>query len=319
MGEFKPQQKTGDSFAGNEKQEDVRRSNILACRGIADTIRTSLGPKGMDKMVIGSDKNVVITNDGATILKQLDVVHPAARMLVELSKSQDVEAGDGTTTVAIIAGSLLEQSERLMAKGIHPGVIASSFKMAAQKAEEILKEIAVPVDLSDTDSLVKSAITSLSSKVVAANASVLAPLAVEAVMRVIDPKTATNVDLNSIRLVTKLGGTIEDTELVYGLIFNQNAHHVAGGPTLIKNAKIGLIQFQLSATKSDVLEEAELSLHDALCVVRCLVKQHFLIPGGAAPEIEVAQRLAKFSDTLAGLDSYCMKVFAEALEFPSDA
>eukprot|EP01083_Nonionella_stella_P057477 150858_1 len=107
---------------------------------------------------------------------------------------------------------------------------------------------------------------------------------------------------------------IESLMLVDGLIFNQKAHHAAGGPTLIKNAKIGLIQFQLSATKSDVLEEAELSLHDALCVVRCLVKQRFLIPGGGAPEIEVAQRLAKFSETLGGLDSYCVKAFAEALE-----
>lgn len=404
----------------------------------------------MDKMITGADKNVVITNDGATILDRLQVVHPAARMLVELSKSQDVEAGDGTTTVVVTAGSLLEQAERLMEKGIHPGVIAESYKIAAAESEKILREIAIPVSLDDTESLEQAAVTSLSSKVVASSSSLLAPIAVQAVTSVIDLKTATNVDLNDIRVITKLGGTVEDSALINGLCFNQKAVHAAGGPTHIKNAKIALIQFQLSPPKPDMdntvyvkenseidrifkeerkyilsmiktiaksgcnvlliqksilrdavnalalhflakkkimvitdierdeveficksldcqpiatidgftasrlgyaelaeevhtsngnivqitgvknpgkavsillrgsnrlmLEEAERSLHDALCVVRCLVKERFLIPGGSAPEVEVSKRLKKFADTLGGLQSYCIKAFAEALE-----
>uniref|UniRef100_A0A6A7G6F9 T-complex protein 1 subunit delta n=1 Tax=Hirondellea gigas TaxID=1518452 RepID=A0A6A7G6F9_9CRUS len=440
----------GDSFEGKEKQKDVRRSNILAARGVADAIRTSLGPKGMDKMITSTDRNVVITNDGATVLKHLEVVHPAARMLVELSKSQDVEAGDGTTSVVVLAGSLLEQSEILMDKGIRPGVIADGFKLAAAKAEEILREMAQPVTLDDDEKLTQSAIISLSSKVVASSSSLLAPIAVKAVKRIIDLKTATNVDLNDIRVLTKLGGTVEDTELVDGLVFNQKAVHAADGPTLVKGAKIGLIQFQLSAPKPDmdnsiyvkenneidrifkeerkyilsmikiisksgcnvlliqksilrdavnslslhflakkkimvitdierdeveficksldchpiatidgftsqrlgsadlarevstsngrivkitgvknpgkavsilvrgsnrlVLEEAERSLHDALCVIRCLVKERFTIPGGGAPEIEVAMQLSKYADSLGGLQSYCVKAFCEALE-----
>merc|ERR1719230_943050 len=157
----------------DEKGQDVRRTNILAARAVADTIRTSLGPKGMDKMIQDAKGEVIITNDGATILQQMQLSHPCAKMMVELSKAQDVEAGDGTTSVVVIAGALLHAAERLLAKGIHPQTITEAFLQAAEKAEEILTEVSMPVDLSNRDHLIQAASTSLNSKVVAQQADFL--------------------------------------------------------------------------------------------------------------------------------------------------
>jgi len=179
------------------QEKSVRESNIVAAKAIADAVRTSLGPRGMDKMISSPKGETVITNDGATILKQMEVSHPTAKMLVELSKSQDVEAGDGTTTVTVIAGSLLNQAEILLKKGIHPTVISESFLLAARKSDEILQGISVPVDLNDREQLVKAASTSLNSKVISNNASTLAPLAVDAMLSIIEPDTATNCDLRA--------------------------------------------------------------------------------------------------------------------------
>jgi T-complex protein 1 subunit delta len=217
----------------------------------------------MDKMIQNANGEVVITNDGATILKQMSVLHPAAKMvsdgwlwlkqkLVELSAAQDVEAGDGTTSVVVLAGSLLGAVERLLDKGLHPTTIADSFQKASYKAVEFLNEMAIPVDLADRDSLLKSAVTSLSSKIVSQYSSLLAPIAVDSVLKVVDPKMTDNVDLRDIRIVQKLGGTIDDTELVDGIVMPQNALTGAGGPTRVEGAKIALIQFQLSPPKPDV-------------------------------------------------------------------
>merc|ERR1712232_603450 len=235
-----------------EKEKDIRTSNIVAAKAIADTIRTSLGPKGMDKMIQRANKEVIITNDGATILKEMKVVHPTAKMMVELSQAQDVEAGDGTTSVVVIAGSLLNSCQQLFDKKIHPTEIAESFDIARKKAIEILEEkVAVPLDLTDKESLLKSASTSLNSKVVSQYSSVLAPIAVDAVLSVIE-KDSGMVDLKNIRIVKKLGDTIDETTLVKGLIFAQGTAHKADGPTLVENAKIGLIQFCLSSPKSNM-------------------------------------------------------------------
>ena len=242
-----------EMFSGKDKPKDVRMSNIIAAKGVADMVRTSLGPKGMDKMITSSKNETIITNDGATILSKLEVFHPTAKMLVQISKAQDVEAGDGTTSVAVIAGSLLNACQNLLTKGIHATIISESFQLAYNKAESVLKSIAIPVNLSQRDELIKAAVTSLNSKVVSSSSGSIAPIAVDAVLRVIDTKTATNVDLRDVQVVSKLGGTIEDMSLVDGLLFNQNASHNAGGPTRIENAKIALIQFCLSAPKSDVL------------------------------------------------------------------
>lgn len=185
--------------------------------------------------------------------------------MVDLSAAQDVEAGDGTTTVVVIAGSLLNAAERLLekgipierywgsdAEGIHPTIIAEAFQRAAVKGVEHLSEIATKITLADRASLLRAASTSLNSKIVSQYSSLLAPIAVDAVMRVINPATAENVDLNDIRTVKKVGGTIDDTELVEGLVLNQDVIKSAGGPTRMEKAKIGLIQFQLSPPKPDV-------------------------------------------------------------------
>jgi len=201
---------------------------------------------------VKSDGEVVITNDGATILKTMAVQHPAAKMLVELSQAQDIEAGDGTTSVVVLAGSMLRECEGLLEKGIHPTQISEGWKYAQDKAVEYLNEIAQPVDLSDRDSLLKSATTSLNSKVVSQYSNLLAPIAVDSVLHVIDPAHDHNVDLRDIRIVKKVGGTIDDTEMSPGLILAQNVITSAGGPTRIEKAKIGLIQFQLSPPKSDM-------------------------------------------------------------------
>ncbi|KAJ2355271.1 T-complex protein 1 subunit delta [Coemansia sp. RSA 2618] len=444
--------KQNDTFNQKDKPTQVRLSNITAAKAVADAIRTSLGPRGMDKMIETGKKEVVISNDGATILKHMSVLHPAARMLVDLSAAQDIEAGDGTTSVVVLAGSLLSAAEKLLKKGIHPTQIAEGFQSAAKEAVKILEDISIPVNLDDRESLLKSATTSLSSKVVAQYSSVLAPIVVDSVLRVVNETSDHNqtVDLNDIRVTKKVGGTIDDTELVSGLVLHQTAITSAGGPSRVEKAKIGLIQFQLSPPKPDmdnqvvvndyrqmdrilkeertyllnlvkkikkagcnvlliqksilrdavnslslhflaklkimaikeverdeiefickatgcqpiadidsftedklgtadlieevesdgsrivqisgiknagktasiimrganqyVLDEAERSIHDALCVVRCLVKKRALIVGGGAPEIEMSQRLSGLAKAQTGFQAVCFQAFADAVE-----
>ena len=405
----------------------------------------------MDKMIQKGDGEVLITNDGATILSQLQVFHPTAQMLVQLSKSQDIEAGDGTTGICVIAGALLQACSELLSKGIHPTKIAEAFKLAAAKAHDVLVSVAKPVDLLDRSSVLDAVNTCLSSKVVHAHSDVLAPIAVDAVLDIIDPQTATNVDLNDVKIVKQVGGTMDDTELVRGLVLERSVKSASGGPIKVENAKVALIQFCLSAPKTDmennvvvsdyaamdrilreerkyilnqckkikkwgcnvlliqksilrdayndlslhflakldimvvtdiertevdficrtlnvqpiahidhfspekmgscglaqevtiagstskvvkftnivnmgktitilmrgsnrmVLDEADRSVHDALCVVRSLVKKRFLIGGGGAPEAECSLRLTQWAKTLTGVQSYCVRAFAEVI------
>merc|ERR1711912_123092 len=196
---------TGDGSTYDDKSDtsDVRLRNMVAGKAIADIVRTSLGPRGMDKMVIDGRGDVVVTNDGATILKKIQVQSPAARMLVELSRAQDTEAGDGTTTVVVIAGSLLNSARGLLTK-LHPNVISRSFRMAADKAVEILEGMSIPIELGDRDTMIKNAATSLNSKIISQNSSLLAPLAVEAVLKVTDVETST-CDLNDIKVIKCFG------------------------------------------------------------------------------------------------------------------
>lgn len=449
-----PGAQKGDTQQTRDKERSVRIANLQAAKGVADAVRTSLGPRGMDKMIITPTGDVTITNDGATILKQMDIQHPAGKMLVELSKSQDIEAGDGTTSVVVMAGSLLTQVQQLLLKGIHPSTISDSVLLANKIGQETLQDMAFPVTLTDREQLIKAVNTALSSKMVNQYTSLLSPVAVDSVLRVIDPTTATNVDLKDIRVVSRLGGTVDDTELIDGLVLfdrpNEASAKRATGPKLVKNAKIGLIQFCLSAPKTNMesnivvgdyrqmdrllqqeqkyildmckqiqatgcnvlliqksiirdavndlslhflarmkilvvtnierediefisktvkclpvasidqfsadklgtaglveemeaadrkmvkitgvpagsktvsvlvrgsnrlmLDEAERSIHDALCVVRSLVKRRFLLAGGGAPETEIALRLQQAADTMTGKQSYCLRSFADALE-----
>lgn len=404
----------------------------------------------MDKMIQTGKGETIITNDGNTMLKGMSVMHPAARMLVDLAAAQDVEAGDGTTSVVIIAGSLLGAADRLLAKGIHPTIISEAFQRASKASVQILHDMSRPISLSDRETLFRAASTSLFSKIVSEHSGLLGHMAVDAVLKTIDAKTADNVDLKNIRIVKKVGGTIDDSEMIDGLVLTQGVLKSAGGPTRMEKAKIGLIQFQLSPPKPDmenqiivndyrqmdkilkeertyllnmvkkikkakcnvlfiqksilrdavndlslhflsklnilavrdiereevefickstgckpiadvesftedklgsadvieevqsagarivkvtgvknaghtvsivcrganslVLDEAERSLHDAICVVRCLVKKKALIAGGGAPEIEIAHSLGKQALSLGGTEAICWRAFADALE-----
>ncbi|GMG07043.1 unnamed protein product [[Candida] boidinii] len=438
------------TFKDKEKPQEVRKANIIAARAVADAIRTSLGPKGMDKMIKTGRGDVIISNDGHTILKHMAVLHPVAKMLVDLSGAQDVEAGDGTTSVVILTGALLGAAEKLLNKGIHPTVISESFQKASIRSVEILKDMSHKISLSDRDQLIRAASTSLSSKIVSQHSSLLAPIAVDSVLKVVN-QDATNVDLSDIRLIKKVGGTIDETQTVDGVVLTQNVIKTAGGPTRMEKAKIGLIQFQLSPPKPDmennvvvsdyrqmdkilkeerayllnickkikkakcnvlliqksilrdavndlalhflsklnilvvkdiereeiefvskslgckpiadveaftenrlgsadlveeiessgsriieitgvknvvtptvsvvcrganqlILDETERSLHDALCVIRCLVKEKALIAGGGAAEIEVSRTLLKEANKLSGVEQLCFREFAFALE-----
>ncbi|KAF7086500.1 hypothetical protein CFC21_089786 [Triticum aestivum] len=412
----------GETYTDTKRRDDVHDANIASSRGVADAVRTSLSPRGMDKMISSGDQE------------------PVARMLAELSHSQDAVAGDGTTTVVVIAGALLRRAQSILAAGAHPTAAADSLHRLAARAIEVLEGMAIPIELTDRDSLVKSASTALNSKVVSQYSGLLAPLAVDAVVSVVDPAHPELLDLRHIRIIKKLGGTVDDTEFVHGLIFDKKASHAAGGPSRIENAKIAVIQFQISPPKTDieqsvivsyhaqmdrilreernyvlgmvkkikasgcnvlliqksilrdavtelslhylakakilvvkdverdeiefitktlnclpianiehfredklgyadVVEEVsagdgkivkitgirdmgrtatvlvpDRSLHDALCVIRCLVNKRFLIAGGGAPEIEMSMRLAAWSKELHGMESYCIKEFADALE-----
>eukprot|EP01156_Anaeramoeba_ignava_P002773 Anaeramoba_ignava/a219525_187.p1 GENE.a219525_187~~a219525_187.p1 ORF type:complete len:523 (+),score=193.91 a219525_187:53-1621(+) len=438
------------NFQEKEKSKDVRLNNIIQAKAVADSIRTSLGPKGMDKMIQDKKNEVLITNDGATILAKMEVVHPTAKMLVDVSKSQDIEVGDGTTSVVVIAGSLLQASQDLLNRGIHPTTISESFQKAEKMAQKFLRDMGIDVNFNDRDSLLKSSNTSLNSKVVSQHSEILSPMAVDAILKITDPEKDKTVDLNDIKIVKKLGGTLEDVELVDGIVFTQRVMRSAGGPSRVENAKIGLIQFQLSSPKTDatheigikeyqaidrffkeerkyilqmcakiqktgcnvlliqksilrdaisdlalqilakmkilvikdierseiefvsktlgclpiasiesfvpeklghaklveesstadgkivkitgvanpgktvsiilrgsnnlILDEAERSLHDALCVIRSIVKERKLLPGGGAPEIEVSMKLANWAKEQSGVESVCIRAYAEALE-----
>uniref|UniRef100_A0A1I7UDJ1 T-complex protein 1 subunit delta n=1 Tax=Caenorhabditis tropicalis TaxID=1561998 RepID=A0A1I7UDJ1_9PELO len=438
------------SFKDKDKPESVRNSNIVAAKAVADAVRTSLGPRGMDKMIQSGNGDVTITNDGATILNQMSVIHPTAKMLVELSKAQDIEAGDGTTTVVVMAGALLDAAQNLLSKGIHPTTISESFQSAAAEAEKILEDMSSPVDLSNDALLNKMATTSLNSKVVSQHSWLLAPMAVNAVKKIINSENDSNVNLKMIKIIKKMGDTVEESELIEGALIDQKTMG-RGAPTRIEKAKIGLIQFQISPPKTDmenqviitdyaqmdralkeerqylleickqikaagcnvlliqksilrdavnelalhflakmkimcikdierediefyskilgcrpvasvdhfnaealgyadlveeiptggdgkvikvtgvqnpghavsillrgsnklVLEEADRSLHDALCVIRCLVKRKALLPGGGAPEMEIAVKLRSLAQTQHGATQYCWRAFADALE-----
>lgn len=189
---------------------DAQRMNILAARIIAETVRTTLGPKGMDKMLVDSLGDIVITNDGATILDEMDIQHPAAKMMVEVAKTQDKEAGDGTTTAVVIAGELLKKAEELLDQNIHPSIIIKGYTLASQKAQEILDSIAKEVKPDDEEVLLKAAMTAITGKAAEEEREYLAKLAVEAVKLVAEEKDGKlKVDIDNIKLEKKEGGLSE--------------------------------------------------------------------------------------------------------------
>jgi len=240
--------------------KEAQRANIMAARAVAEIVRSSLGPRGMDKMLVDSLGDITITNDGATILDEMDVQHPAAKMMVEISKAQDKEVGDGTTTAVILAGELLKEAESLLEKNIHPTVIINGFKKAAKKAEEILRKMSIPVNLDDEETLKKIAMTSISGKVVSVAKEHLAKIAVKAVKQIAE-KTDDKLfaDIDQIQIIKKKGGGLLDTELVYGMIIDKEVVH-PGMPKRVENAKIALLDCPLEVEKTEI--DAEIRITD---------------------------------------------------------
>ena len=236
--------------AKRESGKNAMQNNINAAKAIADAVKTTLGPRGMDKMLVDSLGDIVITNDGVTILKEMDIDHPAAKMMVEVSKTQDQEVGDGTTTAAILAGEFLRKAEDLLNQNVHPTVIASGYRMAAERAKEVLSEMSTPVG-KDEKVLLKIANTALNSKGASTSRSKLAGIAVKSVMQVAQDRDGkTFVDFDDIQLVKKQGGSVDDTQLIQGVIVDKERVH-PGMPVLVNKAKIALLNAALEIKKPE--------------------------------------------------------------------
>jgi len=423
---------------------DARGSNIMAARIVSEAVKTSLGPKGMDKMLVDSFGDVTITNDGATMLKEMDVQHPAAKMMVEVSKTQDDEVGDGTTSVVILTGELLGKATELMEKKVHPIVIIDGYRQAEEKALEILEEIAEKVDPKDKEVLKKVSMTTMASKLINQHSEYLSGIAVEAVLQVAEESNGGyEVDLDNIKIEKKPGASMTETRLVQGLIIDKEVVH-DGMPKQVKKATIGLLNAAMEIEKTEfdskiaietpeqmqayldqeeqmlrdmvkkvkeaginvllcqkgiddmvqhflaregifasrrlkksdmealakatgakvvnsvdqlskedagyaelveerkisddkmifvegcknpkavsilirggterVVDEADRSIHDALCVVKDVVQEPKIVAGGGAPEIETARLLRDFAEKLAGRERLAVVAFADALE-----
>jgi len=243
-----------------EKGKGAQFGNITAARAIADSVRSTLGPRGMDKMLVDSMGDVVITNDGVTILKEIDVEHPAAKMLVEVAKTQDEECGDGTTTAVILAGELLKKAESMIEQNVHPTVIAGGYRMAAQKARELLDDLAINVTVSDKETLKDIARTSMISKSVAASRDLLAEVAVNAVTAVAEKNSEGkwDVDDDNIQVVKKQGGSMDDTQMIAGIIVDKEAVHPAM-PKKLEGAKIALVDSALEVKKTEIDAKIEIT------------------------------------------------------------
>lgn len=235
-----------------EKGKGARSNNIMAAIAISEAVKSTLGPKGMDKMLVDSMGDVVITNDGATILKEIDVEHPAAKMIVEVAKAQDEECGDGTTTAVVLTGELLKSAEELLEQNIHPTVISSGYKLAAKKAVEILNKISIPIKSGDKNTLKTIAMTAMAGKGASGSKELLADVVVDAVTSVAEKVGGkTLVDLDNIQIQKQQGGSIEQTQIVKGIILDKERIH-EGMPKQVKNAKIALLNTALEVKKTEV-------------------------------------------------------------------
>lgn len=422
----------------------AQHANIMAARIIADAIRSSLGPQGMDKMLVDSFGDITITNDGATVLDEMDVQHPAAKMMVEVAKTQDKEVGDGTTTAVVLAGDLLAKAEELIEKDIHPTIIADGYRKALNKALELLEEMAIKVDPMDREVLKRIVMTSISGKSIAEHKDYIADVSLDAVLQVARKKDGEyTVDIDDVKVEKRAGGTLRDTKLTYGIVLDKEVVH----PDMLKsvrNAKIALLDCPLEIEKTEfdakiniespeqmkafisaeekmlsdmvekiekaganvvisqkgiddlaqfflarkgimavrrvkssdmeklakatgakivtniddlsaehlgyaelveerkiederwtfvsgckdakavtilvrgasekIVDEAERSIHDALCVIKDVVEEPKILAGGGAPEMELAHQLKKYAEKFSGREQLALLGFAEALE-----
>jgi archaeal chaperonin len=245
------------------KGKDARKNNITAAKTVAEIVRKSFGPRGMDKMIVSPIGDVTITNDGATILKEIEIQHPAAKMMVEVAKSVDNDVGDGTTSAVVVAGALLEKAEELIAESVHPNMIAEGYKKASQKAIDILRDLAVKVDPEDKDFLSKIAKTSMASKIVSSNSQHLSSIVVDSVLSVseklsIGGSEKITVDTDNIKVEKKAGGSINDSKAIRGVALDKEVVH-SGMPKKVENARIALLISPLEIEKTEM--DAKLNIN----------------------------------------------------------
>ena len=242
-----------------QKGRDAQKNNIAAAKLVADLVKTSLGPRGLDKMLVDSLGDVTITNDGATILKEIDAQHPAAKMMVEVSKTIDTEVGDGTTSSVVFAGALLEKAEKLLEKDVHSTVIVDGYQAAAEKSLELLAGFAKSVKPDDQESLIKIAKTSMQSKLISEDSEPMSKLVVGAILKIAEKNgDAYSVDLDNLKVEKKSGASIQDTALIKGIVLDKEIVH-SGMPTKIQNAKIALVNAALEVEKTEMSAEIRIS------------------------------------------------------------
>ncbi len=242
-----------------QKGRDAQRNNIAAAKLVAELVRTSLGPRGMDKMLVDSLGDVTITNDGATILKEIDVQHPAAKMMVEISKTVDNEVGDGTTSSVVFGGALLAKAEELLEKDVHATVIIEGYQAAAEKALLLLTELAKQVSPNEKEVLLKIAKTSMQSKLISEDSDMLSKLVVDSILQVVEKEAdGHKVDLDNIKVEKKAGGSIRNTQFIKGIVLDKEVVH-SGMPTKIEKAKIALLNSALEIEKTEMSAEIRIS------------------------------------------------------------
>jgi len=242
-----------------QKGRDAQKNNIAAAKLVADLVKTSLGPRGLDKMLVDSLGDVTITNDGATILKEIDAQHPAAKMMVEVSKTIDTEVGDGTTSSVVFAGALLEKAEKLLEKDVHSTVIVDGYQAASEKALELLADFAKSVKPDDQESLIKIAKTSMQSKLISEDSEPMSKLVVGAILKIAEKNgDAYSVDLDNLKVEKKSGASIQDTALIKGIVLDKEVVH-SGMPTKIQKAKIALVNAALEVEKTEMSAEIRIS------------------------------------------------------------
>jgi thermosome len=238
--------------SNRSRGRDAQHGNITAAKVVAESVRSALGPKGMDKMLVDNFGDVTITSDGRTILDEMDIQHPAAKMLVEVAKTQDKEAGDGTTSAVIIAGELLTRAEELIDKNIHPTIIIDGYRKAAEKALQVLEKIAIPIDLKTGDYLKKAAVTALGSKIVAEHKDYLADLAVKAMLAVAEKQDGTfKADVDDVKVEKKTGESLSETSLINGIVLDKEIVQ-SGMPKRLEKAKIALLDASLENEKPEL-------------------------------------------------------------------
>jgi len=430
--------------SNRSRGKEALHTNMMAAKVIAETVRSSLGPKGMDKMLVDSFGDITITSDGRTILDEMDIQHPAAKMMVEVAKTQDNEAGDGTTSAVIVSGELLNKAEELIEKNVHPTVIIDGYRKASEKALDVLEKMAIPVDIYSQDYPKKAAMTSMASKLVAEHREYLADISVKAILAVVEKDgDKYKADVDDVKVEKKPGESIKETRLIQGIVLDKDVSH-SGMPKRVEKAKIALLDCPLEIEKTEfdakiniespdqmeaflkqeedmlrdmvekldkvganvvlcekgvddmtqhflarkgiltirrikksdieklakatggkvvtkldaitsadlgyaslveerkvgedkmtfvegckhpravtilirggtqrIVDEAERSIHDALCVIRDLVEEPKIVAGGGAPELEVSRMLRKHADTMPGREQLAVRGFAEALE-----